>query len=373
MKIAKYVVIAQMVLSAVLVVIFVTRSMASNRVAAKAAEHAAEAAASGEHGADKGQKAEGAADKANKDKSDKASAEKSEHGATSDDDGETVAQGDGAGDGAGASKASAHKSGPVAQAETGEFKLDVVKPEPAAKPSEDDHGHHGKPSERDKGRKSDSDRKGEREAKSDSDRKSDDDAVSEFGTDPKVVAQNLLAGNARFIEGHRGNFDLVTQRQVSAGGQHPGVMVLGCADSRVPPELIFDRGVGEMFVVRSAGNIAEPVAVGSLEYAAEHLHTKVLLVLGHEKCGAVQAALSDAKLPSANLEAMVDAISPAVKELKAWMSGDQLVHMAVEANVRRQAEEVMRRSSLLRQAAARKELTVLKAVYDIQTGRVRPL
>ena len=104
--------------------------------------------------------------------------------------------------------------------------------------------------------------------------------------------------------------------------------------------------------------------------------TKIIEVVGsspESSDGAVQAALSDAKLPSVNLEAMVDAISPAVRELKAWVAGDQLIHMAVEANVRRQADEVLRRSSLLRAAVARKDLTVLKAVYDIQSGRVRPL
>ncbi|HEY0706501.1 MAG TPA: carbonic anhydrase [Polyangia bacterium] len=192
-------------------------------------------------------------------------------------------------------------------------------------------------------------------------------------TDPKIVARTLLEGNSRFISGRRSPYNLVEQREVSAGGQHPGVMVLGCADSRVPPELIFDRGVGEMFVVRSAGNIAEPVAVGSLEYGAEHLHAKVLLVLGHEKCGAVVAALSETKMPSVNLEAVVGSILPAVKELKGWAEGDELIHLAVEANVRRQAEEVLKRSPILRDAVQKKSLTLLKGVYDLQTGLVRPL
>jgi carbonic anhydrase len=198
-------------------------------------------------------------------------------------------------------------------------------------------------------------------------------APAALPADPKAMAQVLLAGNQRFMDGSRTAFNLVQQRETSAGGQHPGVMVLGCADSQVPPELIFDRGVGEMFVVRSAGNIAEPVAVGSLEYAAEHLDAKVLLVLGHEKCGAVQAALSEAKMPSPNLEALVGNILPAVKELKSWSDGDALIHMAVEANVRRQAEEVLRRSPMLRQMVTRKELTVLKAVYDLESGQVHPL
>jgi carbonic anhydrase len=150
-------------------------------------------------------------------------------------------------------------------------------------------------------------------------------------------------------------------------------MVLGCADSRVPPELIFDRGVGEMFVVRSAGNIAEPVAVGSLEYAVEHLHAKVLLVMGHENCGAVKAALSEEKMPTPSLEALVGYVAPGIKGLKAWAEGDDLVHMAVEANVRRQADELLKRSPLLRQAVAKGEIVILKAVYNLDTGRVRPI
>jgi carbonic anhydrase len=365
MKIAKYVVIAQMVLSAILVVIFVTRSMASNKVRAKADEHEAAAAHAGE-----GEKGDKAAKGEHGDKAEEGHkaehGDKTAHGDKAEEGHKTAEHGEEAAGEGGAKKApsTGHLAANEAT-ETPEFKLDIVNSDAEpdddakAKKASDEHARPGKG--RDKGKERD--------------RKPEEAAVPQtgFGTDPRQVAQNLLAGNARFIDGRRSNPNLVEQRETSAGGQHPGVMVLGCADSRVPPELIFDRGVGEMFVVRSAGNIAEPVAVGSLEYAAEHLHTKVLLVLGHEKCGAVQAALSDAKLPSTNLEAMVDAISPAVKELKAWVSGDQLIHMAVEANVRRQADEVLRRSALLRAAVARKELTVLKAVYDLQSGRVRPL
>jgi carbonic anhydrase len=191
--------------------------------------------------------------------------------------------------------------------------------------------------------------------------------------DGRSIARALLAGNERFVSGKSAHPDLEQQREESAKGQHPGVMILGCADSRVSPELVFDRGIGELFVVRSAGNIAEPVSVGSLEYAFEHLHAKVLLVMGHENCGAVKAALSDEKMPTPNLEAMVGYVAPAVQSLKAWAEGDDLVHMGVEANVRRQADEVLKRSPLLRQAAAKGQLIILKAVYDLETGRVRPI
>lgn len=199
------------------------------------------------------------------------------------------------------------------------------------------------------------------------------DAGTALEGDSKAIAKALLAGNIRFVAGQPTTFDLIHQREISAGGQHPAVMVLGCADSRVSPELIFDRGIGELFVVRSAGNVAEPVAVGSLEYAAEHLHAKVLLVLGHEKCGAVQATLSGEKMPSPNLETLVSYIRPGIKGLKDWAEAGELIHLAVEANVRRQSDELLKRSPLLREASSKGTITILRAVYDIESGRVRPL
>jgi carbonic anhydrase len=198
-------------------------------------------------------------------------------------------------------------------------------------------------------------------------------AARDLGSDPKAIARELLAGNGRFAAGERTAYDLTAQRKHAEEGQHPAAMVLGCADSRVPPEMVFDRGLGELFVVRSAGNIAEPVAVGSLEYAAEHLHTKVIVILGHDECGAVKASLAGGKLPSENLEIMVKYIAPALKGLKSWVDGPDLLRLGVEANVRRQGDELLRRSPILRKAVGKEEILILKAVYDIHTGRVRPL
>jgi carbonic anhydrase len=327
MKLAKYVVACQVALSAVLLVVFVTRSGATDRHGTRA-----------DHGAVAGDAAEGKTEAHGEKPAGKA--------------GEAHDPREPAGKNAG----KAVVRGEVGEAEEEDgFKVEAHGGKPAEEPA---HGPDTGKTARDKGKAS-KDKEKDKAGKSES--------------DPKQVAQALLAGNARFIEGQRSRINLVEQRESTARGQHPDVMVLGCADSRVPPELIFDRGVGDLFVVRSAGNIAEPVAVGSLEYAAEHLHTKVLLVLGHEKCGAVQAALSEAKMPTPNLEAVVGYILPAVKELKAWADGDALIHMAVEANVRRQAEEVLRKSPLLRKAVEKKELTLLKAVYDLETGLVSPL
>ena len=353
MKFAEYVDFGQMALSTILVVVFMTRSGAATRgsaAALKARTPHGEHATGEDEGAEPRSKHEGKGEKSEKaeksgkgekaDKGDKGKPDKVER---VDFTQEAEGSPDEAwGGGEGADHAKGRKAGKLAQADD-------------AKPSDSRKG------------------KGDKAGKEKPDKDKADKDGDALATDPKEIAQDLLAGNARFIEGQRSNISLVEQREASAGAQHPGVMVLGCADSRVPPELVFDRGVGEMFVVRSAGNIAEPVAVGSLEYAAEHLHAKVLLVLGHEKCGAVQAALSDAKIGSPNLEALIANITPAVKELKAWAEGDQLWHMAVEANVRRQAEEILRRSPMLRQAVTKKEVTLLKAIYDPQTGHVHPL
>jgi carbonic anhydrase len=325
MKLAKYVVIGQMTLSAILLGVFATRSGASQP------PHAAPTAAVVDH--------EGAHGEAGKD-----------HGAKAAHGKEAKTK---------LARLTKAAKGTQSEAELAWKGADV---EAAAAGSGDEHSD-GHDDRHDDGH----------------DRRAAKPAAKKVAppvnlpTDPRIVARTLLEGNSRFMEGHRSPYNLIEQREVASGGQHPGVMVLGCADSHVPPELIFDRGVGEMFVVRSAGNIAEPIAVGSLEYGAEHLRAKVLLVLGHEKCGAVVAALSESKMPSVNLEAVVSSILPAVKELKGWAEGDELVHLAVEANVRRQADEVLKRSPMLREAVQRKSLTLLKGVYDIKTGLVRPL
>lgn len=198
-------------------------------------------------------------------------------------------------------------------------------------------------------------------------------APHRLGGPATAIAAALLAGNNRFVASVRSAHDLTRQRQKTVATQKPPAVVLGCADSRVPPELVFDRGIGELFVVRNAGNLATRESIGSIEYAVEHLHSKVLVVLGHEKCGAVTAALGPNKSASRNLRAVIDEITPAVSKLKGWADGGELLHMAVEANVRRQAGALVDRSAILRAAVAKNELSVLKAVYNLETGRVNPL
>lgn len=187
---------------------------------------------------------------------------------------------------------------------------------------------------------------------------------------PESIWADLLEGNRRFVAGRPRARELVRSRQALAEGQHPRVIVLGCADSRVSPELVFDKGLGDLFVVRTAGNIADLVALGSIEYAAEHLHARVLVVLGHERCGAVTAAASGEAMPTPNLEAIVKKIAPALEPLKGRARGEELVRLGVEANVHQSAKDILASSPIVRHAAAEGKLTIIKAVYRLRTGEV---
>jgi len=188
---------------------------------------------------------------------------------------------------------------------------------------------------------------------------------------PEEIWQDLMAGNKRFAEGKLAARDVIAARAKTAPVQHPYVMVLCCADSRLSPELVFDQSIGDLFVVRTAGNVADPIALGSLEYAVEHLGSRMLVVLGHEKCGAVSASLSGEAMPTANLTALVKKIKPGIEKLKGLVQGETLMSLAVEANVHHSSTNVIEESPIIRHSVASGQLTVAKAVYDIATGQVR--
>jgi carbonic anhydrase len=181
---------------------------------------------------------------------------------------------------------------------------------------------------------------------------------------------SLMRGNQRFVSGQTQTHELVQLRETLAGGQHPDVIVLACSDSRVAPELLFDQSLGDLFVIRIAGNIADSVGLGSIEYAVEHLGSSVLVVLGHEKCGAVTAACSRAKMSSPNVQAIVDKIAPAVVQASGRAKGDGLIQAAVEENVHQSAKDVLANSEVLRHAVDEGKLTVIEAVYKLSTGEV---
>jgi carbonic anhydrase len=188
---------------------------------------------------------------------------------------------------------------------------------------------------------------------------------------PGQLWNALAAGNRRFASGKPERHDLVARRKELTATQSPHVAVLGCADSRVPPELIFDQGLGDLFVVRSAGENADLLSIGSLEYAFEHLGTPVVVVMGHEKCGAVTAACSGEKAESQNLEAVVGPIATSCSKID--KNKPDTLDLAVRDHVHRVAEELLAGSEMLRKAVHDGKLTIIEAYYSLDTGEVTKL
>jgi carbonic anhydrase len=181
---------------------------------------------------------------------------------------------------------------------------------------------------------------------------------------------DLLEGNRRFQAGTQSHRELVERRAELSEGQQPQVIVLACSDSRVSPALIFDKNLGDLFVIRTAGNVADPVALGSIEFAAEFLNSPVLVILGHENCGAVAAAAAGGSVPSANLESIIAKVRPALESVKGQADGDQLLRLAEQANVRQSARDLLRHSPLLQGKVDAGKLTLIKALYRLSTGQV---
>jgi carbonic anhydrase len=181
----------------------------------------------------------------------------------------------------------------------------------------------------------------------------------------------LAAGNRRFVEGKSEAKNLVARRKELAKTQNPLVAVLSCADSRVPPELVFDQGLGDLFVVRSAGESADPLSVGSLEYAVEHLGTVVIVVMGHQSCGAVKAACSGGKAGSVNLEAVVTPIASSCTKVD--KSKTETFDLAARDHVHSVAQELLVKSAILKKAADGGKLKIVEAYYSLDTGEVSKL
>ncbi len=190
---------------------------------------------------------------------------------------------------------------------------------------------------------------------------------------PEEIWADLMEGNRRFVVGEPAVREFLHKREELVAGQHPPVIVLGCADSRVCPSLIFDKNLGDLFVVRTAGNITDAVALGSIEYAVEHLHARVLLVLGHEKCGAVAATAAGGKMPTASLEAIAQKISPALDKVKGRAEGEPLLRLAEEANVHQSVNDILRESPVVRGEVEAGRLAIVKALYHLGTGEVARL
>jgi carbonic anhydrase len=185
------------------------------------------------------------------------------------------------------------------------------------------------------------------------------------------IWNELAAGNQRFVTGKAAPHDLVAQRKALAKTQHPRTAVLSCSDSRVPPEVIFDAGLGEIFVVRAAGEDDDALVIGSLEYAVEHLGSTVIVVLGHQSCGAVTAACSRGKSESVNLDAVISPIEASCAKSDA--TNPAALDLAVRDHAHRVAQDLLAKSKLLKEAVEDHNLTIVEAYYSLDTGQVTKL
>lgn len=194
---------------------------------------------------------------------------------------------------------------------------------------------------------------------------------------PDSVLAELKAGNDRFVSDRMIKRDYDAQVDATAGGQAPQAVVLSCVDSRVPVEAVLDQGIGDVFVARVAGNFVNEDILGSMEFATKVTGSKIVLVLGHERCGAVKAAIDDVKL--GNITPMLTRIKPAVASAAAGFEGEtttknaNFVQKVGEANVLATMEQIRQRSPIMREMEEKGEIKIVGAVYDLDTGKVRYL
>jgi len=184
----------------------------------------------------------------------------------------------------------------------------------------------------------------------------------------------LVAGNRRFVRG-QARFPTVQKEILAklAKGQRPYATIIGCSDSRVPPELVFDAGFGELFIVRIAGNVISPEVMGTLQYAALHLHTPLFVVLGHEGCGAVEAALAVMRQSArerARIALLLEKILPGLRDIDAELTPQDQLGAAVEANLRWSMHQ-LRDTAEGRARMAEGVLKLVGAIYELKTGHVR--
>lgn len=181
--------------------------------------------------------------------------------------------------------------------------------------------------------------------------------------------QQLMDGNRRYLNARMEHPHQLPERRLEvAKGQHPFAIVLTCADSRVPPEVLFDQGLGDIFVVRVAGNIVDDAIIGSIEYAAEHLGAPLIVVMGHKRCGAVDAAVKGGEMPG-HIGSLVRAISPAV--VKARKKPGDLLDNCVRMNVEMTVDKLQECKPILSHLVEEGKLEVVGAYYDLDDGSVQ--
>ena len=191
---------------------------------------------------------------------------------------------------------------------------------------------------------------------------------------PDQALELLKEGNARFVAGDSIDRDLIDQQRDTAGGQFPFAVVLSCLDSRSAPEVVFDQGVGDIFVGRVAGNVVDTNLLGSFEFATAAAGSKLIVVMGHTACGAVKGACDGVEV--GNLTALLDEIEPAIDAVSTPVGTDrssantEFVNRVIETNVRMQVNELLRRSDVVRGLVEEGQVKVVGAVHDLATGEV---
>lgn len=195
-------------------------------------------------------------------------------------------------------------------------------------------------------------------------------------TQSKLTPQDALAylkeGNKRFLDNKKLGRDLLSQVSQTSTGQYPFAVVLGCIDSRVPVEIVFDQGVGDIFSTRVAGSVINEDVLGSIEYSCKVAGSKLVIVLGHSKCGAVTAACKDVEL--GNITALLSKIKPAVDSIKSKSNGDindEFVDQVIHENTKHSIERIRKESPILAELESNGEIKIVGAYYDVNTGVVQ--
>jgi len=201
------------------------------------------------------------------------------------------------------------------------------------------------------------------------------DQEAQAALSPDQALALLKEGNARFVAGESIERDLIAQQKATADGQYPFAVVLSCLDSRSAPEVVFDQGIGDLFVGRVAGNVVDEDLLGSFEFATAAAGSKLIVVMGHTACGAVKGACDGVEL--GNLTLLLDEIEPAIDAVQTPAGTDrssanaEFVNRVVETNVRMQVNELLRRSDVIRGQVEQGQVKVVGAVHDLATGEVR--
>lgn len=190
---------------------------------------------------------------------------------------------------------------------------------------------------------------------------------------PDAVLKQLMAGNARYVAGQRTAIDIKASRAEAAKGQFPLAYVLSCVDSRVPVEVVFDQGIGDIFVGRVAGNFENTDQLGSMEFATAAAGSKLIMVLGHEGCGAIMGSIDDVKL--GNLTSLLGELKPAVKAVpghdgQRTSKNNAFVDSVIEANVRQTVADLRSRSAVLSDLEKQGKIKIVGGVYSLKTGQV---